>query len=111
MGKKSNRYAHSPHRAVLPLQGAVLPLGREYPFETQQRGGKKARRTVGAVVPLVLTVLPQMVAVLLLASGTKKINPCLPPLDLIRDFGPERYYRLGAAVVPLWSGTTAQEPR
>ena len=42
-GEKSNRYAHSPHRAVLPLQG----------------GGKKARRTVGAVVPLDLTVLPR----------------------------------------------------
>ena len=27
-GEKSNRYAHSPHRAVLPLQGAVLPLGQ-----------------------------------------------------------------------------------
>ena len=25
-GEKSNRYAHSPHRAVLPLQGAVLLL-------------------------------------------------------------------------------------
>ena len=28
-----------------------------------------------------------------------------------RDFGPGRYYRLGATVVLLWSGTTAQEPR
>ena len=27
-GEKSNRYAHSPHRAVLLLQGADLPLGR-----------------------------------------------------------------------------------
>ena len=88
-GEKSNRYAHSLHRAVLPFQGAVLPLGRKYPFEKQQRGGKKARRTIGAVVPLDLTVLPLVVAVLLLrvavlllASGTKKIHPCLPPLDL-----------------------------
>ena len=40
-GEKSNRYAHSPHRAVLPLQGAVLLLGRKYPFEKQQRGGKR----------------------------------------------------------------------
>lgn len=55
-GEKSNRYAHSPHRAVLPLVLTVLPLD--------------------------LTVLPQMVAVLLLASGTKKLHPCLPPLDL-----------------------------
>ena len=83
---ESNRYAHGPHRAVLPLQAAVLPLGRYYPFETQQRGGKKAKRTFGAVVPLVLTVLPldltvppQMVAVLLLASDTKKIHSCLLP--------------------------------
>ena len=52
-----------------------------------------------------------MVAVLLLASGTKKILPCLLPLSKTRDFGPERYYRLGAAVVLLSSGTTAQEPR
>ena len=55
-GEKSNRYAHSPHRAVLPLDLTVLPLG--------------------------VAVLPQRVAVLLLASGTKKIHPCLPSLDL-----------------------------
>ena len=79
---------------------------------------QKVSRTAGAVLPLVLTVLlldltvlPQMVAVLLLASGTKKILPCLPPLSKTRDFGPERYYRSGAAVVQLWSGTTAQDPR
>ena len=69
------------------------------------------------VVPLDLTVLPLgvvvvllRVAVLLLASGTKKILLCLPPLRKTRDFGPERYYHSGAAVVQLWSGTTAQEP-
>ena len=45
-GEKSNRYAHSPHRAVLPLVLTVLPLG--------------------------VAVLPQRVAVLLFASGTKK---------------------------------------
>ena len=84
-GEKYNCYAHSPHRAVLPLVLTVLPLD--------------------------LTVLPQVVAVLLLASGTKKILLCLLPLSKTRDFGPERYYRLGAAVVLLWSGTTAQEPR
>ena len=44
--EKSNRYAHIPHRAVLPLVLKVLPLD--------------------------LTVLPQMVAVLLFAIGTKK---------------------------------------
>ena len=55
-GKKSNRYAHSPHRAVLPLVLTVLPLG--------------------------VAVLLLGVAVLLLASGTKKLHPCLPPLDL-----------------------------
>ena len=66
-GGKSNRYAHSPHRAVLPLVLTVLPLG--------------------------IAVLPQRVAVLLLASGTKKIHPGLPPQDLGRVFGPERYYR------------------
>ena len=55
-GEKSNRYAHNPHRAVLPLVLTVLPLD--------------------------LTVLPQMVAVLLLATGTKKIHPGLPPQDL-----------------------------
>ena len=45
--------------------------------------------TAGVVLPLVLTVLPLgvavlplRVAVLLLVSGTKKIHPCLPPLDL-----------------------------
>ena len=50
---------------------------------------KKTRRIVGAVVPLDLTVLPLgvavlllRVAVLLLASGTKKLHQCLPPLDL-----------------------------
>ena len=43
-GEKSNCYAHSPHRAVLPLVLTVLPLA----------------------------VVPQRVAVLLLASGTKK---------------------------------------
>ena len=43
---ESNRYAHRPHRAVVPLNLTVLPLD--------------------------LTVLPQMVAVLLLPSGTKK---------------------------------------
>ena len=55
-GGKSNHYAHNPHRAVLPLDLTVLPQG--------------------------VAVLPQRVAVLLLASGTKKIHPCLPPLDL-----------------------------
>ena len=63
------------------------------------------------ILPLGIAVLPQMVAVLLLASGTKKILSCLLPLSKTRDFGPERYYRLGAAVVLLWSGSTAQEPR
>ena len=48
-GEKSNRYAHSPHRAVLPLMGVVLPLG--------------------------VAVLLLRVAVLLLASGTKKLHP------------------------------------
>ena len=55
-GEKSNCYPRSPHRAVLPLVLTVLPLG--------------------------IAVLPLRVAVLLLASGTKKIHPCLPPLDL-----------------------------
>ena len=77
MWGKSNRYAHSPHRAVLPLVLTVLPLG---------------------------------VAVLLLASGTKKILLCLLPLSKTRDFGPERYYRSGAAVVPLWSGSKNLDP-
>ena len=62
-GGKSNRYAHSPHRAVLPLILTVLPL-------------------VLTVLPLGVVVLPQRVAVLLLASGTKKLHLCLPPLDL-----------------------------
>ena len=60
----------------------------------------KDSRTAGAVLPLVLTVLPldltvlpQMVAPLLLASGTKKIHPGLPPQDMGRVFGPEWYYR------------------
>ena len=83
-GEKSNRYAHSPHRAVLPLVLTVLPLD--------------------------LTVLRQMVAVLLLASGTKKILLCLLPLSKTLDFGPERYYRLGAAVVLLWSGSKKLHP-
>ena len=40
-GGKSNRYAHSPHRAVLPLLRAVLPLGRQKPNETTlQRGNR-----------------------------------------------------------------------
>ena len=55
-GEKSNRYAHSPHRAVVPLYITVLPLG--------------------------VAVLLLRVAVLLLASGTKKLHPSLPPLDL-----------------------------
>ena len=78
---------------------------------------QKASRTAGAVLPLVLTVLlldltvlPQMVAVLLLASGTKKILLCLLPLSKTRDFGPERYYRSGAAVVLLWSGSKKLHP-
>ena len=66
-GEKSNRYAHSPHRAVVPLDITVLPLG--------------------------IAVLLLRVAVLLLASGTKKLHPGLPPQDLGRVFGPERYYR------------------
>ena len=64
---KSNCYAHSPHRAVLPLQGAVLAR--------RQKASRTARAVlllVLTVLPLDLTVLPQMVAVLLLASGTKK---------------------------------------
>ena len=83
-GGKSNRYAHNPHRAVLPLVLTVLQLD--------------------------LTVLPLGIAVLLLASGTKKILPCLPPLSKTRDFGLERYYRLGAAVVLLWSGSKKLHP-
>ena len=55
-GEKSNRYPHSPHQAVVPLDITVLPLG--------------------------VAVLLLRVAVLLLASGTKKLHPCLPPLDL-----------------------------
>ena len=47
----------------------------------------------GAVVPLDLTVLPLGVAVLLLASGTKKLHPGLPPQDLGRLFRSKRYYR------------------
>ena len=43
-GEKSNRYAHIPHRAVVPLDITVLPLG--------------------------VAVLLLRVAVLLLASGT-----------------------------------------
>ena len=50
------------------------------------------------LVPLLGAVLPRLL-------------PWLLPLSKTRDFGPERYYRLGAAVVLLWSGTTAQEPR
>ena len=50
-GEKSNRYAHSPHRAVLPLVLMVLPLG--------------------------VAVLPLRVAVLVIASGTKK-NTSVP---------------------------------
>ena len=50
-GKTSNRYAHNPHREVLLLDLMALPLG--------------------------IAVLPQVVAVLLLVSGTKKILPCL----------------------------------
>ena len=65
-GGKSNRYAHSPDKAVLPLDLTVLPQG--------------------------VAVLPQRVAVLLLASGTKKIHPGLPPQDLGRVFGLEWYY-------------------
>ena len=64
---ESNRYAHSPHRAVVPLDITVLPLG--------------------------VAVLLLRVAVLLLASGTKKIHPCLLPMDLGRVFGLEQYYR------------------
>jgi len=78
---------------------------------------QKASITARAVLPLVLMVLPLgiavlllRVAVLLLASGTKKILPCLPPLDKTRDFGPEWYYRSGAAVVPLWSGSKKLHP-
>ena len=60
MWGKSNRYAHSPHRAVLPLVLTVLPLDLTVlPLDL-------------TVLPLGIAVLPQMVAVLLLASGTKK---------------------------------------
>ena len=69
---------------------AVVPLRKTTAWR------QKASRTAGAVLPLVLTVLPLdltvlplgvavlllRVAVLLLASGTKKIHLCLPPLDL-----------------------------
>jgi hypothetical protein len=65
---ESNRYAHSPHRAVLPLQGAVLPLGRLWPFENQQRRSRRRRSgttaggsgsaTRGAVLPRPPAVLP-----------------------------------------------------
>ena len=41
-GGKSNRYAHSPHRAVLPLLRAVLPLGRQKPNETTLQTGNRA---------------------------------------------------------------------
>ena len=66
-GEKSNRYAHNPHRAVVPLDITVLPLG--------------------------VAVLLLGVAVLLLASGTKKLHPCLSPQYLGRVFGLEQYYR------------------
>ena len=45
------------------------------------------------VLPLGVAVLLLRVAVLLLASGTKKLHLGLPPQDLGRVFGPERYYR------------------
>ena len=51
--EKSNRYAHSPHKVVLPLVLTVLPLG--------------------------VAVLLLRVAVLLLANSTKKLHQGLPP--------------------------------
>ena len=76
-GEKSNHYAHSPHRAVLPLVLTVLPLG---------------------------------VAVLLLASGTKKYIRAY-----FRWTWDEFLVRSGtttvvAAVVPLWSGSKKLHP-
>ena len=76
-GEKSNRYAHSPHRAVLLLVLMVLPLG---------------------------------VAILLLASGTKKIHQCLPPLDLRRVFGTGKISCGSKNLHPLQFGVVPLQP-
>jgi hypothetical protein len=101
---ESNRYAHSPHRAVLPLQGAVLPLGRLWPFETQQRSGERqiesqsgttaggsGSTTGGAVLPLPPTVLPLR----LRAEGRREEEARAVLAAVV------------ATVLPLISGTTA----
>ena len=73
--KKSNRYAHSPHRAVLPLVLTVLPLG--------------------------VAILPLRVAVLMLASGTKKITSVPTIAGLMTSFwsGAEVATEVGAVVL------------
>ena len=98
---ESNRYAHSPHRAVLPLQGAVLPLGRLWPLENQRRRGKRHRSgttaggsgstTGGAVLPLPPTVLPLR----LRAEGRREEEARAVLAAVV------------ATVLPLTSGTTA----
>ena len=75
-GEKSNRYAHSAHRAVLLLVLTVLPLG--------------------------VAVLPQRIAVLLPASSTKKNTSVPTTAGLVTSFwsGAEVATEV-AAVVPL----------
>ena len=57
-----------------------------------------------AVLPLGGAVLPLGGAVLPLSTVKTAQTR-----EKTRDFGPGQYYRLGAMLVLLWSGTTAQE--
>ena len=85
-GKKSNRYAHSLHRAVLPLVLTVLPLGV-------------------AVLPLRVAVLKKYIRAyhrwtcdeFLVRSGTTAVVAAVVPLWS----GSKKLHPLLSAVVPL----------
>ena len=121
-GGKSNRYAHSPHRAV-------LPLGRQKPNETTLHRGNRAvllqeryyrlpLRNYRATTEVKITAAPTTAgasyekkaaryyrsqgAVLPRKGGCKKLHPRLLPhaiSDRMRGSGTtahqERYYRVG----------------
>ena len=63
-------------RAVVPLRNTTARR------QNTSRTAEVVLPLVLMVLPLGVAVLPLRVAVLLLASGTKKIHPCLPPLHL-----------------------------
>ena len=84
--------------------------GRRPPFIGGEESNSYPHSLHRAVLPLDLTVLPQMVAVLLLASGTKKYIRAYHHKTWDEFLVRSGTTVVGAAVVPLWSSSKKLHP-